>query len=963
MLSFCKLGSLTFKYYKSTFVSIQIAYYSGLILIGCVLASTQQSSMSEELLLFKKRLQHLDLVFDLLQRTDYPLKEHLDLPTIRDTLKILRHRISNAETLNTGGHFEWVDSKIVKSFKLGQYICLEHVNLCSSAILDRLNPIFEPNGSVLLSEKGVSIDNEPEIVRKHLDFRAFLTLDPKNGEISRAMRNRCIELSIIKETYSNDNLKHIIFVNGVRDMYLINCVLRMHLRCKAVSDFSQFGISHVSKCANLVAENKRMGYADAKALYVSALEVYVRSANTDLLGFGLGFYRNKLKQEIIDEIKLLDRREVPFRYENVVVNSSRLTSLTLIRKQCEPVVTVLRCWLRQEPNMQAVLVDLFSGFTDVPVHHDSSVNVYLLYILYEISSLADADQRRIYLNAILGELALEANADVKVEIERLVRLNQQLHIDVEKILQGVTSNLELPWNSNVYPRLLAHYKETEVPVSLQLKLSALLLSRIMLSDISVQNTTKLSQIDAVTYSKAVQSRLLQDTLSNDLLSNLYPFLCGVQANVDTSLAGITEFTHDQFVDLIVGYLWNNRLQRMSQRQLFANKTVNDTIVDNLTLHFKWMEKHFLKPLAALTTTANNQAFERYHQKLSYYVLTNHHPLNLTRKLFVKTLTNFLPYYEESQINVHEMIRIYQNHVSLIPKYGGAFEHDKLIKRLTALLDPANQILKQNLSEATANGPTVNWLRQLVKPTVTTDGFGDLSGSLEIFFDRIQQLNDEPALLFDLENEFNRFETAYKDDETSVNVQSLIVELLPILEYFALKSANALHSPDHVLNDEYFRRVQSLGINELQIIRTLSSDTYKVCSYLWNKVILLVTNNNERVAFGELMDNLPGDFYKSVSSFDRNLLRKLQSFSLNSISVQSDACYGLLCDGSEVDSGRAVATNGAILTSSGLQMLLDRNGQLKATGLGDLDNWRSTLKTMAQLVWNNIHVLRNEFSFE
>lgn len=917
-------------------------------------------------MLFKKRLQHLDLVFDLLQRTDYPLKEHLDLPTIRDTLKVLRHRIRNAETLNTGGHFEWVDSKIVKSFKLGQFICLEHVNLCSSAILDRLNPIFEPNGSLLLSEKGVSIDNEPEIVRKHHDFRAFLTLDPKNGEISRAMRNRCIELSIIKETYSNDDLKHIIFVNGVRDMYLINCVLRMHLRCKAVSDFSQFGISHVSKCANLVAENKRMGYAEAKALYVSALEVYVRSANTDLLGFGLGFYRNKLKQEIIDEIKLLDRRERPFRYENVVLNSSRLTPLTLIRKQCEPVFTVLRCWLRQEPNVQAVLVDLFSGFTDVSVHHKSDVIVYLLYILYEICSLADVDQRRIYLNAVLGELALEATADAKAEIERLININQQLHTDVGMILHGVTSNLQLPWNSNVYPRLLAHYKGTEVPLSLQLKLSALLLSRITLSKVSVQNTTKLSQIDAVTYSKAIQSKLVQDTLNNDLLSYLYSFLSGVQNNVDTSLAGITELTPNQYVDLIVGYLWSNRMQQMSQRQLFSNKTVNDTIVDNLTLHFKWMEKHFLKPLAVLSTTGKNLSFENDHQKLSNYVLTNHHPLNLTRKVFVKTLTNFLPYYEESQINVHEMIRIYQNHVSLVPKYGGSFDHDKLMKRLTALLDPANQLLKQNLSEATANGPTVNWLRQLVKPSNTADGFGDLSGSLEIFFDRIQQLTDEPALRIDLENEFNRFETAYKDDETdetSASVPTLVVELLPILEYFALKSANTIHTPEHVLNEDYFRRVQSLGINELQIIRTISSDTYKVCSYLWNKVMLRVTNNNERVAFAGLMESLPVDFYKSFSSFDRILLRKLQSFALNSIAVQSDACYGIMFSGSDVGSRRAIATNGAILTSSGLQLLLDRHGQFKATGLGDLDNWRTTLKTMAQLVWNNVHVLRNEFSFE
>lgn len=61
---------------------------------------------------------------------------------------------TSSSTLNTGGHFEWVDSMIVKSIKFGHYICLEHINLVSSAILDRLNPILEPNGTLMISEKG-----------------------------------------------------------------------------------------------------------------------------------------------------------------------------------------------------------------------------------------------------------------------------------------------------------------------------------------------------------------------------------------------------------------------------------------------------------------------------------------------------------------------------------------------------------------------------------------------------------------------------------------------------------------------------------------------------------------------------------------------------------------------------------------------------------------------------------------
>jgi midasin len=103
----------------------------------------------------------------------------------------------------------------VKSIKFGQFICLEHVNLASSAILDRLNPVMEPNGTLLISEKGVGDDSEPENIAKHENFRIFITMDPKHGEISRAMRNRCIELAITKENYSEDDLRRIIYMKGI----------------------------------------------------------------------------------------------------------------------------------------------------------------------------------------------------------------------------------------------------------------------------------------------------------------------------------------------------------------------------------------------------------------------------------------------------------------------------------------------------------------------------------------------------------------------------------------------------------------------------------------------------------------------------------------------------------------------------------------------------------------------------
>lgn len=45
----------------------------------------------------------------------------------------------------------------------------------------------------MVSERGM-VNGEMQVVKPHKDFRLFLTLDPTFGEISRAMRNRGIEV-------------------------------------------------------------------------------------------------------------------------------------------------------------------------------------------------------------------------------------------------------------------------------------------------------------------------------------------------------------------------------------------------------------------------------------------------------------------------------------------------------------------------------------------------------------------------------------------------------------------------------------------------------------------------------------------------------------------------------------------------------------------------------------------------
>ncbi|TVY40595.1 Midasin [Lachnellula occidentalis] len=65
--------------------------------------------------------------------------------------------------------------------------------LNGASVLDRLNSLLEPNGFLSINEHCGS-DGEPKIVRPHPDFRIFLTMDARFGELSRAMRNRAIEI-------------------------------------------------------------------------------------------------------------------------------------------------------------------------------------------------------------------------------------------------------------------------------------------------------------------------------------------------------------------------------------------------------------------------------------------------------------------------------------------------------------------------------------------------------------------------------------------------------------------------------------------------------------------------------------------------------------------------------------------------------------------------------------------------
>jgi midasin len=103
--------------------------------------------------------------------------------------------LDNLQKNTKHGTFEWIESILCKALKEGCWLVIDNVNLCSASVLDRLNALFENGGKLTVSERGVLDGEVPEIV-PHPDFRVFMLYDPSRGDISRAMRNRGVEMYV-----------------------------------------------------------------------------------------------------------------------------------------------------------------------------------------------------------------------------------------------------------------------------------------------------------------------------------------------------------------------------------------------------------------------------------------------------------------------------------------------------------------------------------------------------------------------------------------------------------------------------------------------------------------------------------------------------------------------------------------------------------------------------------------------
>ncbi|ORX92053.1 hypothetical protein BCR34DRAFT_608897 [Clohesyomyces aquaticus] len=160
-----------------------------------------------------------DEIYSLLETIAMGSPGSVKLPGAQVFLRELE-RLSQAPMVIEGARFRWVDGILIQALERGDWLVLDNANLCSSAVLDRLNSLLEPGGYLSINEHSTA-DGEARDVRPHKNFRIFMTVDPRYGELSRAMRNRGVEIYLLPHEHAQ--------VDGVRIFASSNAKLPTYL--------------------------------------------------------------------------------------------------------------------------------------------------------------------------------------------------------------------------------------------------------------------------------------------------------------------------------------------------------------------------------------------------------------------------------------------------------------------------------------------------------------------------------------------------------------------------------------------------------------------------------------------------------------------------------------------------------------------------------------------------------------
>ncbi|XP_068698835.1 midasin-like [Montipora foliosa] len=510
-----------------------------------------------------------------------------DAETIKDALQSLRRRlIANGDNSHCRGQFEWVDGQLVEALRSGHWLLIDNVNFCSPSVLDRLNALLEPGGVLTIDERGV-IDGQIPSIKPHPNFRLILAMDPRYGEISRAMRNRGVEIFMLGEEdgHAFDKYDHQMLLRGLglHNSTLCSSLATLHTSFEETLGGS---ILDTLRAASLTAQLLQRGNPTTDAFVTALQQVYVRNQASDenkQLAEDLTTKHVSMLGDLESEVPI---HAIPELFPSAQVYHAN-SVMAMITFHSLPALQVLRN-LQSEAELE-----------------------FAMLVLLERSSVHDWKLRLAYLQSLVNSVL--TNEPYQKNVSETAKafahsfgalFNSQLMERLKKMMNDVKSTqfdssmLEhFPVDVRMNKDLFYHLKQCQWNVSPLNEISGLV-NRLSLLEMEARRcyveedchypvnskTRNLLQLSHAYHSGKVQ----MEFLPHPLVVHLLPFFKLFSSFLELCISQGNPLSDSQYWTVIDGLVWRDKFWRTCQELTRGHFSFS-----SLSLHWTWVVQRTL----------------------------------------------------------------------------------------------------------------------------------------------------------------------------------------------------------------------------------------------------------------------------------------------------------------------------------------------------------------------------------
>ncbi|KAJ0174061.1 hypothetical protein K1T71_010207 [Dendrolimus kikuchii] len=547
---------------------------------------------------FKEKINFLLSHCDKLIENNEPISDLCrKIVEISDKLKQLKIKVSQVSCVNAGGKFEWVDSLLLKTMIEGSWLLLDNVNLTSAAVLDRLNGLLEPNGVLSITERGDVSDIKP-----HPNFRVFFTMDPKYGEISRAMRNRGIEIYLLttenwnvklSETMSYMDLTALLFSCGLPGSYHDICLMCHELMTSFIQGFEKPTVSYLLQGAHLTWQQLLRGINIDVALKNSFSDVYIKPRNGADFASNVNSSLAEMKNNMFRSLnELISKKTSGYsgahhpRYILTVNGLCANSSLEIVKQMSYPI---------------SCLIQDASSCNKLP-----NMNLYALFLFFNTYQKCSIDSCILLKTIIEKDLKYRNNFSSNLK-DLLSKYNEKAYSYKTKRSLDNKHLFE-----NYYPEcyLVDQQKTTKINQSI------LFLYEDLIKPFLEQSDKKIFSV--LDYSKAVSNGSLSDDFAEyPILKQCSKYINHINANIELSLIhNILNLSNENTCRILQLLNWRNRLVKVCNEPIFVSNdtkkrpVLREEILPVLRIHTKWLTKYLMSELFEIVKYAQLPAFEK-----------------------------------------------------------------------------------------------------------------------------------------------------------------------------------------------------------------------------------------------------------------------------------------------------------------------------------------------------------------